>query len=64
MRHQSRLRPWGSHLGRLALAIALGLVAVFGLLAFGPASVARAASQGDVFVYPSAGGPGTRVHLS
>jgi hypothetical protein len=63
MRHQHRLRPLGNRLGRLALAIALGLVAVSGLLALVRTPAARAASQGDVFVYPLAGGPGTHVYL-
>ena len=63
MRYQHSLRPLENRLGRLALAIALGFVAVFGLIAFGQSPVARAASQGDVFVYPLAGGPGTHVYL-
>jgi hypothetical protein len=63
MRYQHSLRPLENRLGRLALAIALGFVAVFGLIAFGKSPVARAASQGDVFVYPLAGGPGTHVYL-
>ena len=63
MRYQHRLRPLENRLGRLALVFALGFVAVFGALAFGKSPVARAASQGDVFVYPLAGGPGTHVYL-
>jgi hypothetical protein len=63
MRHQHRSRQRGQRLGRLALIFALGLVAVFGALAIAQAPVARAATQGDVFVYPLAGGPGTHVYL-
>jgi hypothetical protein len=63
MRYQHSLRPLENRLGRLALAIALGFFAIFGLIALGKSPVARAASQGDVFVYPLAGGPGTHVYL-
>jgi hypothetical protein len=63
MRHLHRSRPRGNRPGRLALIFALGFVAVFGALAIAQAPVARAATQGDVFVYPLAGGPGTHVHL-
>jgi hypothetical protein len=60
MRYQPRFRH---RLGRLALTLALGLVGVFGLLTLQQTPHARAASQGSVFVYPPAGGPGTRVRL-
>jgi hypothetical protein len=50
-------------LGRIALAIVLFAVGVFGVLSLGQPPAARAASQGSVFVFPSAGGPGTRVQL-
>jgi len=63
MRHLHRSRPQGHRLGGLALIFALGLVAVFGALALAQAPVARASSQGSVFVYPGAGGPGTHVYL-
>src|SRR5262245_9818417 len=63
MRHQHRPRSRGNRLGRVALVFALGLVAIFGALAFAHAPAARAATQGDVFVYPLAGGPGTHVYL-
>jgi hypothetical protein len=48
---------------RLGLAIALGVVAVFGALILSQTPHARASSQGSVFVYPPAGGPATRVQL-
>jgi hypothetical protein len=63
MRYQHSLRPLENRLGRLALAIALGFVAVFSALAIAQTPVAYASSQGTVLVYPLAGGPGTHVYL-
>jgi hypothetical protein len=63
MRHQPRWRSLRSQLGRLALAIALGAISVFGALALSHTPVAHADSQGTVLVFPSAGGPGTHVQL-
>jgi hypothetical protein len=63
MRHRLHTNQARASFARLALALALGAVGLVGIMTFGKTPNAHAASQGSVFVYPPAGGPGTRVRL-